>query len=593
MGESSDPAPSPPALPEVRVDGVAHPLALSAQRFEALIEHASDLLLVVQPDGRIGYVSPPTRRYVPAGDEPVHAQDLVDRLHPEDLSTVARAWDEVRGRPGAVAELRARVRRDDGRLRTLTATLTNLATIGPVGGIVVNARDVSDELAVRARYDDHLVRDGLTGLANRPALLDDLRHRCAAGDGSGFGLVLVDVIGMAGINDRIGHLAGDVLLRILAERLLDRVGPGTFVARTSGDEFAIVVPDVATPEAALEVGTRVATAIDAPMGLPGGGTVTLQLRVGVACSTQSDGTPGGLLTDADLALSDLAATHEPGVRVCDDRLRDRRHRRLQLDHGLQQLDVLDQLTLQYQPVVDLRTGRIRGLEALVRWHHPELGLVGPGEFVPVAERCGAIVPIGRWVLQEATRQLARWHRQGLATDLCMAVNVSARQLLDVDLPASVAAAIAGAGIAPEHLCLEVTETAVADESEVTGAVVRQLAALGTHVHIDDFGTGYSSFAQLRRFPFHGLKIDRAFVCDLGRDATTEVIVEGVLSIGHALGLQVVAEGVETETQRDVLIGMGCTRGQGYLWSRPRPPDAIARLLVEQAKVGRTPVGVTP
>ena len=383
-----------------------------------------------------------------------------------------------------------------------------------------------------------------------------------------------------------------MLLRILAERLLDRVGPEAFVARTSGDEFAVVVPDVAGQEAALEVGARVATVIDAPMGLPGGGTVTLQLRVGVACSVQSDGTPGGLLTDADLALSDLAATHEPGVRVCDDRLRDRRQRRLQLDHGLQQPDVLEQLALEYQPVVDLRTGRVRGVEALVRWNHPELGLVGPGEFVPVAERSGAIVPIGRWVLQEATRQLARWHRQGVATDLCMAVNVSARQLLDVDLPATVAAAIAGAGIAPEHLCLEVTETAVADESQVTGAVVRQLAALGTRIHIDDFGTGYSSFAQLRRFPFHGLKIDRAFVCDLGRDATTEVIVEGVLSIGHALGLQVVAEGVETETQRDVLIGMGCTRGQGYLWSRPRPPDAIARLLVEQAKVGRTPVGVT-
>ena len=294
------------------------------------------------------------------------------------------------------------------------------------------------------------------------------------------------------------------------------------------------------------------------MVLPGGGTVALQLRVGVAWSEQSDGTPGGLLTDADLALSDLATSHEPGVRVCDDGLRQRRHRRLQLEHGLQHPDVLDQLVLRYQPVVDLRTGRVRGVEALVRWQHPELGWVGPGEFIPVAEHSGVIVPIGRWVLQEATRQLAHWRRAGLADGVCMAVNVSARQLLDVDLPATVAAAVAGrrdrAGAPVPGGHGDGPGRRVAGDHPRRPRAGRPRG----HIHIDDFGTGYSSFAQLRRFPFHGLKIDRAFVSDLGRDPTTEVLVEGMLSIAHALHLQVVAEGVETPAQRDVLARLGCT-----------------------------------
>ena len=456
---------------------------------------------------------------------------------------------------------------------------SNIAHVDPGAGVVVNARDVTDELAVRARFEDHLVRDGLTGLANRPALLDDLRRRSG---GPPFALVLADVIGMAGLNDRIGHLAGDLLLRTLSARLEQSAVPGALVARTSGDEFAIVVPDVGTVEEAERAGAVVGSAADEPMVLPGGGTIALQLRVGVAWSEQSDGTPGGLLTDADLALSDLAISHEPGVRVCDDGLRQRRHRRLQLEHGLQHPDVLDQLVLRYQPVVDLRTGRVRGLEALVRWQHPELGWVGPAEFIPVAEHSGVIVPIGRWVLQEATRQLARWRREGLGDGVCMAVNVSARQLLDVDLPATVAAAVADAGIAPANLCLEVTETALVDESPATTHVVRELAALGANIHIDDFGTGYSSFAQLRRFPFHGLKIDRAFVSDLGLDPTTEVLVEGMLSIAHALHLQVVAEGVETPAQREVLARLGCTVAQGYLWARPLPAAEVGSLLAERA-----------
>ena len=551
----------------------------SVGNLEHLVTHASDLLLVVHHDGFIGYCSPPTRRYVPATGTPVHVASLAHRLDPNDVEPVLEAWSRVQGAPGIVDHVQVRVRRDDGRMRVLAATLSNLSHVDPGPGVVVNARDITDELAVRARFEDHLVRDGLTGLANRPALLDDLRRRSA---GPSFALVLVDVIGMSGLNDRIGHLAGDLLLRTLAVRLERDAVPGALVARTSGDEFAIVVPDVETVEDAERAGAVVSAIADEPMVLPGGGTIALQLRVGVAWSAQSDGTPGGLLTDADLALSDLATSHEPGVRVCDDGLRQRRHRRLQLEHGLQRPDVLDQLVLRYQPVVDLRTGRVRGVEALVRWQHPELGWVGPSEFIPVAEHSGVIVPIGRWVLQEATRQLARWRRAGLAEGLCMAVNVSARQLLDVDLPATVAAAVAAAGIAPEHLCLEVTETALADESPATTHVVRELAAIGATIHIDDFGTGYSSFAQLRRFPFHGLKIDRAFVSDLGRDPTTEVLVEGMLSIAHVLHLQVVAEGVETTAQRDVLARLGCTSAQGYLWSRPLPAAEVGTLLTEQA-----------
>lgn len=561
-----------------RASDLAQQLDVAARRFAALVEHGSDLTMVVHDTEGISYASPTVHAFLsPAEIAPIDVDRLLAAVDSSHVDGVIEAWRRVRGKAGAVEQVEVRARRRDGQWRILRVSFTNQHHVEALAGVVVNGHDVTDERNVRARFDQHMVRDGLTGLANRTALIDALSTHCADSAVAPFCLVLLDLVGMAGVNDRVGHVAGDLLLRSVAARLMAAAAADGLVARTSGDEFAVVVPGMEDPDSALIEATRLATVFDAPFEVPGGGAVRLKVHVGVASSAGSDGTPIGLLQDADLALSDARSTDGPTARFCDSALRQRHRRRLAIEHGLDDPDLCSALSLQYQPVVELAHQTITGVEALVRWNHPELGPVGPNEFIPVAERTGAITVISDWVLDTACRQLAQWDAAGLP-QLCMSVNVSARQLLDPHLPGLVERILTDTGVPAPRLCIEVTETALADESEVTLQVVRGLVALGTQIHIDDFGTGWSSFEQLRRFTFHGLKIDRSFVERLGIEPTTDVIVAGILSIARTLGLHVIAEGVERNDQRNILTSMGCDAGQGYLWSRPVNPDQIPPLL---------------
>ena len=443
--------------------------------------HASDLLLVVHHDGFIGYCSPPTRRYVPATGTPVHIASLAHRLDPNDVEPVLEAWSRVQGAPGIVDHVQVRVRRDDGRMRVLAATLSNLSHVDPGPGVVVNARDITDELAVRARFEDHLVRDGLTGLANRPALLDDLRRRSAAGPS--FALVLVDVIGMSGLNDRSGTSRSTCCCGRWPSGWSSRRRARcpwwpAYVRRRVRHRGPRTSRPSRTPSGPGRGQRHRRRTVSA---LPGGGTIALQLRVGVAWSAQSDGTPGGLLTDADLALSDLATSHEPGGAG----VRRRAAAAAPPSVAARARAPAPRRARPAGPAVPARGGPAHGAGAAAwrRWSGGSTrswGGSGPSEFIPVAEHSGVIVPIGRWVLQEATRQLARWRRAGLAEGLCMAVNASACELLDVDLPATVAAAVAAAGIAPDTCASRSAETALADELPATTHVVRVAGRHGGH-----------------------------------------------------------------------------------------------------------------
>lgn len=285
------------------------------------------------------------------------------------------------------------------------------------------------------------------------------------------------------------------------------------------------------------------------------------------------------MQDADLALVAARSSDGLRVRLCTETLRAHQRRRLQVEQALSSPYLLDQLELHYQPVVDLATEQPTGVEALIRWAHPDLGPIPPGEFMPLAERTGAIAHIGCWVLDTALQQLADWDEQGLPP-LSMAVNVSARQLRDPTLPRTVAAALHRSGLDPSRVCLEVTETALVDESEVTTRVLQSLLAQGLRIHVDDFGTGYSSFDQLWRFTVHGLKIDRSYTAQLGQSDTADTVIAGILSIAATIGLDVVAEGVEQADQRDQLKAMGCQLGQGFLWSPAVPPDSIPALMTQ-------------
>ena len=585
-----------------RIDQLGDQLDASQRRFEALVEHARDPILVLDQQQRITYLSPAAAAFL--GSPSPSIEDILARVDERDRRQLGAVWRALLAGPHPIRQHVVRLARADGRRRDLALTLSDLRGLDAVAGVVVTARDLTDELTVRSRLEHQTTHDGLTGLANRDLLLEELRRFLAPTEGDTPGeteggnegetpgevqrdageevrpgaLVLLDLIGMAGINDRVGHRTGDYLLRAVARRLQEAVGPHGTVARTSGDEFGVLLPSDAGEAAALALAHDLDRLFDEPFATPGGGTLLLRVRAGAASTSTSGGTPAGVLRDANLALSAAQASDTERIRVCDDALRREEERRLRLEYELSTPAITEQFHLAYQPLVDLRTGAVPCLEALLLWDHPELGEIGPGEFVPVAERNGAIVPIGAWVLRRACEQLAAWDDEGVDPSLQLAINVSARQLLDVDLVPTVAGVLEDTGLAPHRLALEVTETVLADHSDVTTAKLQAMADVGVRIHIDDFGTGYSSFAQLGRFPFHGLKIDRSFVTPLGVDDDADPVISALLAIAGAQGLEVIAEGVDAEVQVAHLRALGCQLAQGYLWSRPLAPDAVPAFL---------------
>lgn len=559
-------------------------LRAALRQLEALVAHATDPILVIDDVEQVRYVSPAAAAFLGSAEVTVPA--LLGRLPQEDATQARRVWRELLDGDARTTQMLIRIGRADGRPRQLLMTFADMRDNPAVGAVVVSGRDLSDELTARARLEHQTTHDPLTGLANRELLLEELRTATDPRQQRGLGLVLLDLLGMSGVNERVGLRTGDLLLRAVAQRLSEEAGDDATVSRTSGDEFAVLVSGPVDEQDAAALGERFVRLFDQPFLTPGGGTVLLRAQVGVAAAISSETTPAGLLRDATLALS--AAQGNPGsaVRVCGPELRAAEERRLAMEYELATPGVIDGLTLVFQPVVDLRDDRICGFEALVRWQHDQFGLVEPEEFVPVAERNGAIVPIGSWVLHAATDQLAAWDAAGVTTDECLAINVSARQLLDIDLAPSFERALQRTGVDPERLILEITETALADESTVTNQTVAALAALGAAIHIDDFGMGYSSFAQLGRFPFQGLKIDRSFITPLGVSDDAVPVLTALLNLARAQGLEVTAEGVEHGAQALQLRALGCRRGQGYHWSRPLLAEDVPAWL-EARRTART------
>ncbi len=556
-------------------------LRASLLRLEALVEHATDPILVIDEDRRVAYLSPAASDFL--GSDQVTAEDLLSRLHHDDATRARRLWQELLDGDLRTTRMLLRLERADGRPRQLLTTFTDLRDNAAVGGIVVSSRDLTDELTARARLEHQTTHDDLTGLANRELLIEELRTATDPRQRRGVGLVLLDLLGMSGVNERVGLRTGDLLLRAVAQRLSEEVADGATVARTSGDEFAVLVHGPTDACDPVALGERFVRLFDQPFVTPGGGTVLLRAQVGAAAAISSETTPAGLLRDATLALSAAREDDGSAVRVCGPQLRAAEERRLAMEYELATPGVVDGLTLVFQPVMDLREDRVCGFEALVRWQHERFGLVEPEEFVPVAERNGTIVPIGSWVLHAATDQLATWDAAGVTTDECLAINVSARQLLDIDLAPTFERALIRTGIDPGRLILEITETALADESTVTNQTVAALADLGAAIHIDDFGMGYSSFSQLARFPFQGLKIDRSFVTPLGVSDGAVPMLTAMLNLARAQGLEVTAEGVEHAAQALQLRALGCGRGQGYHWSRPLSADDVPSWLQERER----------
>ena len=434
-----------------------------------------------------------------------------------------------------------------------------------------------DHVVVQQRLAHQAAHDALTGLPNRAVFLDRLGRALRAterGDGGSWVLVLfLDLDRFKMVNDSLGHAVGDALLRAVADRLRAAVRPGDTVARFGGDEFTMLCEDVDDEAHALQVVQRVQEVLKRPFPL-GPNELFVTSSIGIALGRGSGQAPETLVGDADAAMYRAKDRGGSCIELFDAAMRDRATRRLGTQSALHRAVERDEFRVVYQPTVRLATGGVEGVEALVRWDRPDHGTVQPGDFVPLAEETGLIVPIGAYVLKEACRQAARWRDQASDRDPpSVSVNLSARQLADPGLVRLVRGALERSSIDPATISLEITESVLMADVTASGSVLAELKALGVRLFVDDFGTGYSSLTYLQRFPVDGLKVDRSFVGGLGSQAST-AIVRSVIDLAHGLGLEAVAEGVETEDQRDRLLDLSCDVAQGFHFGRPARPEHL-------------------
>lgn len=548
------------------------------EHFRSLVRNASDVITVVDPDGTITYQTPSIASvlgYPPAVLVGTAVQDL---LHPDDAAAFADHLAGVVTGPPQAMTVESRMRHRDGTWRWVETVASNLLDDQAVNGVVLTTRAIGDRKDLEERLRTQAFHDPLTGLPNRALFMDRLRDAESLEQTTGTPLAVLfcDLDNLKTVNDKLGHEGGDLLLRAVTEQLCAGVrGEGT-VARLSGDEFAILLTGTDSAARAQCAADRILTSLRDPVRL-GDRDVHTGLSIGVASSSTSAASGIGLLRAADVAMYVAKTTGKGRCEVFQpshhaDHL-DRERLRADLHQALDE----QQFAVHYQPIVDLGTGEVRAFEALLRWHHPQRGVVSPATFIPLAEESGLIVPIGRWVTGEATRQAALWQAAGCGP-LRMSVNVSARQFQHPALVRDVAEALRASGLDPHLLTLEITETLLVHDTVGTAAKLAELKDLGVRIALDDFGTGYSSLSYLRRFPIDVLKVDKSFVDGVATCAEDSAVAAAVIQLGTTLRLQVVAEGLETREQVDAVTALACPLGQGYYFARPMPAAEAALYL---------------
>jgi diguanylate cyclase (GGDEF)-like protein len=443
--------------------------------------------------------------------------------------------------------------------------------------------DVSDLKHVEAKIVHDAHYDPLTGLPNRISLMERLRHageRAIHQPDYIFSVLFIDLDRFKMINDSLGHAIGDLLLCEISVRLADCLRPNDMVARLGGDEFVILLEDVKTQDNVIVVAQRILESLSAPFNLEGREIFT-SASIGITFSSAGFNRPEDLLRDADLAMYGAKTKGRGRYAVFHPKMHSSTIALLEMENDLRRAVERDELQLYYQPIISLRSNRLVGFEALIRWQHPQQGLISPARFVPVAEETGLIVPIGRWILRQACLQMRQWQQQfpnwpGLTVN----VNLSSKQF-SAHLTEQVEQTLAETGLEPHYLKLEITESALMSHAESAIATLSQLKQLGIQLAIDDFGTGYSSLSYLHRLPIDTLKVDRSFIHRVDSDGEQLAIVRTIISLAWNLGMDVVAEGVETLKQLAQLRSLRCEYAQGYLFSQPLNVEAITILLSQE------------
>jgi diguanylate cyclase (GGDEF)-like protein/PAS domain S-box-containing protein len=555
----------------------------SEERFRSLVQYSSDIITILAADGTVHYVSPAVERVTGYSPEEQIGTNAFGSVHPDDREQALNTFAEVLKRPGLHPPLEFRVPHKDGSWRHLEHVVNNLLDDPAVRGVVVNSWDITERKALVEQLRHQAFHDLLTGLPNRALFMDRLEHAITRANrrGNKVAVLFTDLDNFKVINDSLGHKAGDQLLIAVAERLKACLRPEDTAARLGGDEFTILVEDIAGVGEVVQIAERIADILRPPFALEEQ-EVFATVSTGVTLSSSAQEQPADLLRHADLAMYQAKRRGRARHEVFEPSMDAKAVERLILETGLRRALVRHQFRVYYQPIVALENGKVAGVEALVRWEHPQRGLLLPESFLSVAEETGLIVRIGQWVLREAGKQARIWQERYPGTPpLTISVNLSTREFFH---PKLVAEVLGESEIDPASLQLEITEGAMRSNGTYSADLtLRNLKRMGVQLAIDDFGLGYSSLSYLKRFPVDFLKIDRSFIAGLGGEPNevstkdTE-IVKAMIELTHALGLRVIAEGVETSEQLRRLRNMKCDFAQGNYFSEPLPSEALSVLI---------------
>lgn len=571
-----------------RVLAEQHALRQSEERFRTLTEKSADIVAVTDREGVVTFISPSARSLLGLEEQLLIGKSHFDRIHPEDVARVEAALREVTiARESAPVEFR--MRHADGTWLHFECILRNLLDDPNVQGLLINARHITERKKAEEQLAFNAGHDALTRLPNRTLFMDRIEsmlERVRRHPDELAAVLFIDIDDFKVVNDCLGHDAGDALIVEVGRRLRaclrggdavarpweDREGIPDAVARFGGDEFTILLEEIGDPSDAIRVAQRIQETISKPF-LLGGQEVFKGASIGIAFASAAVSAET-LLANADLAMYRAKSNGKSRCEIFDGRMHAQVTKRLETETALRWAIEREEFRLYYQPIVALSTGSITGFEALLRWERPGNGLVLPKDFVAVAEDAGLIVPIGKWVLLEACRQVARWNRGRESAPLHVSINVSARQFSYPGFVDQVKEALLASQADPQTVKLEITEGTAMEDVVRAEIVMSQLHDLGVQLSIDDFGTGYSSLSSLRRFPINTLKIDRSFVSTMHINPQSCAIVSTIVALARILGMDVVAEGLENREQLERLRSTVCDAAQGFLISQPIAADAI-------------------
>ncbi len=561
----------------------AEALRQSEESFRVMLASMNDGYVATDAEGRIVEWNQAAQEIYGWTRDEVVGRPMIGTLSPpEDVSRhAAKAASGLHRRPEGALSFRDEqigLHKDGHHFPVEVTALPSFSDEGM--SIKLFIRDITERKAAEAELARRALVDALTGLPNRTLLMDRMDQAIArlARRPSRLAVLFIDLDRFKVVNDSLGHSAGDQLLATVGRRLADSTRALDTVARFGGDEIVVLCEEIDSELEAVEIAERMLEIICAPVRLEER-DVVLTASIGIAMTSDPEANPEDLISDADAAMYRAKERGRNRLEMFDELMRTRALSTLETENDLRRALEEGELRLFFQPILTLDGEQIVGTEALVRWQHPRRGLVLPNEFIPLAEETGLIVPLGEWVLAQACHEAAGWARSSaLLEHVHVGVNLSGRQLAQPDLPDKVAAAVGGSGLSPSRLFVEITESVLMDGSSPATGSLAAIQAMGVTVIVDDFGTGYSSLTYLRSFPIDALKLDRSFVAGLGNDPTDTAIVESVISMAHALGLRVVAEGIETEDQLEALAALGCDLGQGFYWSPARPAEELEELV---------------